>query len=264
MARYSKNIPFITRYQWVFNLIGVGVVFLLLTLSIQMIKDSSVNELVVDIEPVSENKYLISKKEIEKVIKTEIGYDASRGTMKRIDLGKLESLIDGDPRVKESEVYIDKHLKIHVGITQREPIVRIHGEKVSYYLDIDGNYIPLSKSAAIRVPVVTGRVDAYHPAFANDKKSNINAVHKLGVTIYEDDFLRALVEQIEFDENDQITIIPKMGRNKIKLGSIENLDDKFYRLKVFYEKAISKYGIDKFSELDLQYEDRVFGKPLKS
>jgi cell division protein FtsQ len=59
-------------------------------------------------------------------------------------------------------------------------------------------------------------------------------------------------------------MIPKMGRNKIKLGTTENIDDKLYRLKVFYKKAISKYGTDKFSELDLQYEDRVFSKENKS
>lgn len=264
MAKYSGNIPFITRYQWVFHLIGIAVVFLMLSLAIQMHKDASVSEIAVDIDPIADNKFLISKKEVIDLINKEVGYDTERGSLKRVDVMQLEYLIDSDPRVNNAEIYIDKHLVIHVEIEQREPIVRIMGNNKSYYLDNEGKYIPLSKSAAIRVLVVTGSIDSFDPDYLAQSQNNHKDIFTIAKAIHQDEFLTALVEQITIDEEDGIVIIPKMGRNKIMVGSIDNIDDKLYRLKIFYKKAISKYGIDKFAELDLQYEDRVFGTPNKS
>ncbi len=264
MANYSGNIPFITKYQWVFHLIGIAVVFLMLSLAIQMHKDASVTKIDVAIDPIGSGKYLISKKEVVSLINREVGYDTERGSLKRVDVMQLEYMIDSDPRVMDSDIYVDKHLAIHVDIKQREPIIRVMGKQESYYLDTEGKYIPLSKSASIRVPVVTGEIDRFDADYLAQTNNNHKAIYTLAKAINADEFLTALVEQITIDDNDELVIIPKMGRNKIKVGTIDNIDDKLYRLKIFYKKAISKYGIDKFAELDLQYEDRVFGKPNKS
>jgi cell division protein FtsQ len=259
MARKYRDIPFITRYQWVFHLIALGVVGVVLSLAIQMYKNSPITNVDVNIKPIDGTRYLISKTEVEEMINKKVGYDVSRGTIKRLDLMDLEYLLDSDERIANAELYMDKNLAVHIDIDQKVPLVRILTDGGNYYLDDKGSYVPVS-GHTVRVPVVTGQVDAYVPNYEADANNNLNAILKLSGLIAKDEFLQSLVEQINVVDGNKFVIAPKMGRNKIKLGDISNIEDKLYRLKVFYSKAISKYGIDKFSELDLQYDGKVFSK----
>lgn len=259
MARKYRDIPFITKYQWVFHLVALGVVGVVLSLAIQTYKNSPVTQVSINIEPIDGNRYLFSKDEVQGRINKSVGYDVSRGSIKRLDLMNLEYLLDSDERIENAELYMDKNLVVHIDIEQKKPLVRILSDRGNYYLGQKGSYIPIS-GHTIRVPVVTGAVDPYTPNYETEKEHNLNAIFKLGKLVAEDEFLQSLVEQINIVDGDKIVIAPKMGRNKIKLGDISNIEDKLYRLKVFYSKAISKYGIDKFSELDLQYDGKVFSK----
>lgn len=259
MARTNRNIPFITKHQWIFHLVALAVVGVVLSLAIQTYKNSPISQMEINIEAIDGNRYLISSDEVQKMINQKVGYDVSRASIKRLDLMDLEYLLDSDERIENSELYMDKNLAVHIDIQQKKPLVRIFTDGGNYYLDAEGSYVPVT-GHTVRVPVVTGEVDPYVPNYDEDKNHNLNAVLKLGQLVAEDEFLKSLVEQINVVDGNKFVIAPKMGRNKIKLGDITNIEDKLYRLKVFYSKAISKYGIDKFSELDLQYDGKVFSK----
>ncbi len=263
MTKKYRDIPFITKYQWVFHLVAIGIVMVVLSLAVQMYSESSLDKMDIKIDPITDNRYLIDEADVKTMINEYVGYDASRATLKRLNLLDLEYLIDSDRRVANADLYVDKKMVLHVDIKQKTPIVRVMTSGASYYIDQHGDYVPVS-GHTVRVPVVTGAVDAYVPNYQMDQGHNLNAVLKIAQLIEADDFLKSLVEQINITEENKIVIAPKMGRNKIKIGDITNIEDKLYRLKVFYSKAISKYGIDKFSELDLQYDGKVFSKSDES
>jgi len=263
MTKKYRDIPFITKYQWVFHLVAIGIVLVVLSLAVQKFSDSSLESMQVDIDPITDNRYLITEDDVKTMINEYVGYDASRGSLKRLNLLDLEYLIDSDRRVESADLYIDKRMILHIDIKQKVPLVRIMTEGSNYYLDKNGDYIPVS-GHTVRVPVVTGSLDAYVPNYQLDETHNLNAILTIAKLIEKDDFLKSLVEQINLTDENKIVIAPKMGRNKIKIGDITNLEDKLYRLKIFYSKAISKYGIDKFSELDLQYDGKVFSKSDES
>ena len=147
---------------------------------------------------------------------------------------RLEERLEADDRVNRAEIYIDKHNRMTIGIIQNLPIVRVHvngGE--DYYLDADGSKV--SKTEELRVPVVTGAVDKYRPDFKKRKDSNLNYVLTLSRMLHEDEFLSGLVGQVEINENDEIVLIPIMGRKKINLGSQEGLANKINKLKIYYD-----------------------------
>ncbi len=210
-----------------------------------------------------DNKYLISKKEVRQLLADELGFDLSIAKVKQIDLYRLEKRLEADDRVNRAEIFIDKRNRMTIGIIQNLPIVRVHvngGD--DYYLDADGSKV--SKTEQLRVPVVTGAVDKYRPDFKDRKESNLNYVLTLSRMLYEDDFLNGLVGQVEIDENDEIVLVPIMGRKKINLGPQEGLDEKIYKLKKYYEKGIKNIGIDRFDLLDLQYDGQIVGSRTES
>lgn len=255
MARLNKDISLITRFQWVFHLVGVAVVFLVLGLAIQRKSDANLAKINIKIDG---EKHLITSEDVVKLMQTELGYHAERSSLKRLDLMKLERLLDNDDRVLESDAYVDKHMILHIDIKQRKPIVRIMSSGDSYYLDALGHYVPVSKSGTIRVPVATGIISKYNQDYLKDDKNNLGYVYDVANAISQDEFLSALIEQIDLERKDHMVLIPKMGRNKIILGKPEYLNEKLIKLKKFYRRAVSKTGVDKFTQMDLQYVDRVF------
>lgn len=217
---------------------------------------SPLNDINIEISKGSDKKTLIKEKDIRSLLKTELGYDISIAEIAQLDLYKLEKILTRDDRINRADLFVDKHNNLFIKVEQKQPIVRIDvTDGNDYYLDYKGERIPVTD--VFRVPVVTGHVDKYIISFKEHKKNNLNAVLELAQKVHDDDFLSALVEQIYVNEKSEVTIVPKIGRDKILLGQIEDLDEKIYKLKVYYEKGIKNIGIDKFDELDLQYKGQV-------
>lgn len=217
---------------------------------------SAINRIDIVISSNDDNKTLISKEDVRLLLKTELGYDINIAETGQLNLFKLERMLNRDDRINKAEIYIDKHNNFIVNVEQKQPIVRIditNGH--DYYLDYKGERIPVTD--VFRVPVVTGYVHEYVNNFSKIKEHNLNGVLEVAQRINDDEFLTALVEQIYVDKESNVTIVPKIGRDKILLGQVEDLEEKIYKLKVYYEQGMKKIGIDKFEELDLQYKGQV-------
>ncbi len=249
---------------WV-NVLILLVVAGLLASAIYYQKQSNISKVIVNIEAIHGNKYLINEKEVLGLFRETIGYDLDRSFVGELNLLGLEKMLLKDNRVEACEVYVDKHFNIHIDVAQKEPVVRVETvDNNSYYLDENGAYISTYLKSAIRVPVATGYLQSYRDDFTQLERHNLKDVLALANHIKEDPFLVALVEQIDVKENGEILVIPKLGRQRILLGSIENIEDKFENLKIYYRKVVSKEGMDRFPELNLKYKGRIFGKNAES
>jgi len=225
--------------------------------------NSQLTDVSITIAESDSDKYLITKKQVRAKLKSMLGYDISLANIGQLDIYKIENLLNADERINKSDIYIDKNNKLHVQVEQRKPIVRIqvtNGE--DYYLDYEGGRIPVTET--IRVPVVTGRVDAYISNYSKQKNNNINGVLDIAKRIHDSDFLTVLVEQIDINAEDEVTLVPKLGKSRILLGQPIGLDKKFEKLAGYY-KSIKKVGINKFDEIDLKWgDDLIYGRDTKS
>lgn len=244
---------------WV-NILILGIITVVLALAIRTQKRASIAQVNVNIESISSGKYLITEKEVLYLFRQRIGFDLDRSVIGELDIMGLEQFLEQDERIEDCEIYVDKRYNIHIDIDQRVPVLRIEpADGRSYYLDAKGNHIKTRLHASIRVPVATGYIQQYRDDFMDLERHNLKDLLAVANHINQDDFLEALVEQIDIKESGEIQIIPKMGRQRILIGSVENMEDKFYNLKVYYKKVVSKQGLDRFPELNLKYEGRIFG-----
>lgn len=232
-------------------------VFLLYSVSQKL--NQPVDNIKIIIRKDAANKTLIHEKEVRMIIKQALGYDPRLLSIKNLDLFKLETALNANSRIDNAEVYVDKHKILRIEVKQKKPIVRIElNDSADYYLDYKGDRVPVTDT--YRVPVVTGFVDEYVDSYQNKKEHNLKNVLELARKVHDDEFLTALVEQIHIDKKDNITIVPKVGRDKIIIGQADDLDEKIYKLKVYYEKGIKNIGLEKFDELDLQYKGQIVGR----
>lgn len=234
---------------------AVGVmIFLVFAITNRL--NSTVDQLFISVSKSVDNKSLLSKKEVNGILKSVLGYDVRLSKMGQLDLFSLESALQQDDRINKAKIYLDKFNNLYVNVEQKAPIVRIDvtgGE--DFYLDYKGDRIPVTE--VFRVPIVTGNVDKYSPNYKNIKTHNLHRVLNLAQKIHDDEFLLALIEQIHIDDNNEVTLVPKVGRDRILLGQIEDMDEKIYNLKAYYEHGVKNIGIDKFDELDIRWTDQV-------
>ena len=230
---------------------------MIMVIAVQEKMQSGVKEFRVDIEYIDQTKRLINDEFIFDLLRKELGYNIERVKIKDLDLLKVEAFLSQNKFVEEVEVYIDGDNNIIAEISQKNPIVRLNHKDRHFYLDKNGDYLPLSPVAAVRVPVITGHIEDYNPNYKLEEKHQYKDIFELATKIASDQLLSSLIEQIHIKKNNEFLLIPKIGKEKIILGDIHGLEDKLFNLKHFYKEGLTREGWGKYAYLDLRNEGQV-------
>jgi len=241
------------------SLILFGIVSLVVIsrLAIQEKKNAGVRGFKVSIAYKDKTKKLINGEYVKNEVRRHFGYSVTRIKIEDLDIAEIERVLDNNSFVDEVEVFIDGRNVLHALLKQKNPIVRISDRNGGYYMDEMGEMIPLSPIAAVRVPVITGNLVAFDANYKKDEAHQFNEIFKLATKINEDEFLELLTEQIHVEKDGSFLIVPKLGQEKILLGSVEELDNKVYKLKQFYKEGLTREGWGKYALLDLQDDEIV-------
>ncbi|WP_317235749.1 cell division protein FtsQ/DivIB [Aestuariivivens insulae] len=163
-----------------------------------------------------------------------------------LDLNELEVSLKSNPMIKSAEVYVSVNGTLNAEIEQKTPIARV-STNASYYVDDQGAFMPLSGNYSARVPLVTGNIE----------KNNLKNIYQVAKKVGEDEFLKKNV--IEIHQSDKREIFLRLRRCNfvVKLGTTEFLDKKINNLKVFYKKNLKEKTLDRYSKVNLQFDNQV-------
>ncbi len=187
-----------------------------------------------------------------------------------IHLEKIKNKISENSFIKNVSIYSTLNGEIKINIKQRKPLMRvITGKGQSFYIDENGNGMPLSSNHSARVIVVTGKInlDTLPQSILDEKdtvkqkeffsKTNIDSLFILAKTIDTSAFWKAQISQININEHGEIELIPQLGTHIILLGTIENLVEKFEKLSLFYKSELSNFGLNKYKIINLKYKNQL-------
>ncbi|WP_235296174.1 cell division protein FtsQ/DivIB [Portibacter marinus] len=226
-------------------------------LAIQEKKQMGVRAFHVSIAYKDKTKKLINSEYVKNEVRKSIGYNVERVNIEQLDVAEIERILKNNHFIGEVDVFMDGRNILRTVLKQKNPIVRISDGKEGYYLDEDGDFVPLSPIATVRVPVITGNVNKYSHDYKKDENHQFNAIFKLARRVNEDEFLEALTEQIHVKKDGSYLLVPKLGNEKILLGSVDDLDEKVFKLKQFYKEGLTREGWGKYALLDFQYDEIV-------
>lgn len=248
-------------YQSIKRLTFVGVVvalIFLITAATSRKKELPIAATLVHVEPLLGGHWLIDSADVIQVIERSFGMPLNDQATGLIDEHRVERILEDDPFVKNAEVMIVANNNVKINIEQREPILRIFDNLgAQYYLDEKGHRMPLSPHFTARTLVATGDIQPHTPEFMEREEHEFKDLFDLAKYIIADPFWYAMVEQIYLNKRGEFVLIPKIGDQTIIFGKYEEVDDKFFRLKTFYEEAISQEGWKKYHSIDLRYEGQV-------
>ena len=241
----------------------LGIILLILVLILIFRKKGSiVKDVVVEITHLTDGESdFIKEKDIKEIVRRSFESDLSSATIGQVDIKRVEGILEKDPFVENAEAYIDASSNLKINITQREPILRvIDNNGLNYYLDKNGFRMPLSKYFSARVPIVTGAVAPYVNDFLGRKKYGLKDVFLLVQRLNADAFFAPMIQQIIVDASGEFTLIPILGDQKIRIGNLDDLDEKLERLKIFYKDAMPYEGWKTYRSISVKYRNQIVCK----
>ncbi|RYY34121.1 MAG: cell division protein FtsQ [Sphingobacteriaceae bacterium] len=206
------------------------------------------------------DQYFIDEEEVENILQVSSHTLVGR-KLEDINIHELENTLKANPFVEFVKVYAEMDGLIKIEISQRQPILRVINRfDQDFYVDQHGLKIPLSNNFTARVVAANGyidelfanRVDTLHTKMAM-------ALYKAADYIRKDSLWNAQVAQIYVSKDHEIELIPRVGNQRILLGSADSLDVKFTNLAAFYKQALPKVGWDKYKAISVKYTNQVIG-----
>lgn len=178
-----------------------------------------------------------------------LAHDSIAGTfIADLALQDVERWVREIPAVENVEIYPGLNRTLHVNVSQRKPLARVHtaSDEPDYYIDSEGKQLPLSPYYTARVPVIHApSFEATAEAFAL-----VQATHA-------DPLWSAFIDQIEVRADGSLDVVPRIGAARIHFGNVDRLDDKLNKLLVFYTEHVERGNLNVYKRIDLTYTDQV-------
>lgn len=240
------------------SFIGLVLVAGIMISAVELKKSADIKEVKINILHLDNGNDLVTAEEIRLALDRTFGHSLVGIPLRMLDVDAIEKSIEEEPFVFTAEAFVDAEMALVVQISQREPILRIIDQNgTSSYLDRAGFKMPLSKHFTARVPVASGSIPAFNEEYFLEETHLIKDIYELAIILEKDEFLKPLIEQISVGWDKDFTMIPKVGKQKILIGTMENIDGKLIRLKSFYTEALKYEGWRKYKLLNLKYDKQL-------
>ncbi|WP_405200507.1 cell division protein FtsQ/DivIB [Christiangramia sp. LLG6405-1] len=162
-----------------------------------------------------------------------------------LDLNRVEAMLNDHDMIENAEVFLTLDGKLKATVSQRKPIGRVAGNS-SFYLDRNGEIMPLSEYYSARVPLMFG-FDG----------STVAEVYGIVSYIQNDDFLRKHVTGITRLNAEAYALELRENDFQVYFGDTTMIDLKFNNFKAFYKKATKDKKLNTYKKVNLQFGDQV-------
>ncbi len=164
-----------------------------------------------------------------------------------INLHQVEQEVRKNKMIENAELFITPSGKLKASITQRVPVARLNNGIKAYYLDRQGVAMPLSANYSTRVPLVTGVIN----------REMENEVFFLIQKLDQNEFYKKQIIGIHRKINGDYLLNTRIGRHKVLLGNLDNVDNKLKKLQVFYKKEWESDNLKKYKLINLKFNHQV-------
>ena len=182
------------------------------------------------------NKLLIeNKKDVQSIAKSDL------------NLKRLENLINKNPMVEKAQVFVTVDGVLKAVVKQRVPIARVFDGETTYYIDYEGNKMPLSNLNTARVLLFLGEINTKN-------KKQLTEVLKF---VYDNDFLKKNIVGMELDANNDLQMTNRNFDYQIEFGKMIYVEKKFKNYKAFFQKAVLDSSLYKYKKINLRFNHQV-------
>lgn len=204
----------------------------------------------------------VSSEEVKGYLKAYGAYIGRR--IDSVDLAKVESILDGKSAIRKSEAYMTRDGALNITITQRVPVVRfIRNGAKDFYADGDGALFSMRAGTPPSVPVIDGALPVSPGADGQGGLDDGQGRRWLSGVIEMVDCMNRSriwcdnIAQITVQPNGDMIMIAREGRERFIFGSPDKAEDKFRRMKEYYEYIRPLKGEGYYSTVNLKFDGQI-------
>ena len=169
-------------------------------------------------------------------------------TISQINTDKIEQALNSSEYIENSECVIQENNNIHITVTQLIPILRVFDGDESYYLNKEGKRMNASSRFHTEVPIVCGK-------FTNHADALI--VQPIAEYVQKDKALKDLVTMYTVKDSNNIIVVPCIYGHVINFGNNKGIDNKFKKLKKFYQEVMPEKGWLTYDTITLKWNHQI-------
>lgn len=237
---------------------AVSVVAVLLVFLLSgRLNGKSCNRIQVEVEQPYDT-YFVSEEDVIRLM-TANGTEKIVGVeYERLSLKKLENRIKSHKFVHSAVAYRDFQGNLFVRVGQKRPIARIvRSAAPDAYISEDGEILPVSERFTARVMLIGG---AYADRLVKESLTASpegQQLLKLLRYIDADPTWKAQIAQLDIDKNGFIRFYPQLTKQVVEFGKPDQLEAKFAKLKLFYQRILPSRGWNSYERVNLMYKDQI-------
>lgn len=210
-------------------------------------KEMLCNDVLVTIKDASNGEY-VSLKEINKILDNK-KLSPKGKVLSEVSISTIENELNKHPLVDKATCYKTPSGKIGIDIYQRIPMLKVYGTKgEQYYIDNKGERMPNGTKSTQPTLVASGNIAQEYA-----KKE----LFEFSVALKQHAFWNDQIEQVYVNSKKDVELIPRVGNHIISIGDLNNHEEKLNRLKIFYDKVIKNVGWNKYSKINIEFENQI-------
>ncbi|RYG04981.1 MAG: hypothetical protein EOO02_04845 [Chitinophagaceae bacterium] len=240
------------------TVLGAGTLVLLVA-AIRSRNDKTCKGIAIQVNGESKGKWLLDRNDIINQL-TSNGKEKIKGrTIQTFDLQNLEQKLEKHIWIKDAELFFDNNETLQVRLIERKPLARVFTSMGnSFYIDDDGERLPLSERLTLKLPLFTG-YPSEKPGLRSADSNLLRTVMDLSRFIAADSFWMAQIAQVDITPSRNFEMVPTVGNHVIEFGDGKDIDKRFRKLMTFYTRVLTNTGIDKYERINVQYDQQVLG-----
>ncbi|MCE5345488.1 MAG: cell division protein FtsQ/DivIB [Bacteroidales bacterium] len=215
----------------------------------------------------SSDYHLVTKRQLLNLAYGNSGKILGR-KVKDISVSDIENKINVLRELKVAEAYVTIDGILHIYADQRDPVMRVIPDGGGdFFIDNEGVVVRKRNLYTPRLHVIGGNVNITSAMLngvsvldTSIKSTVLKDIYHFVEYINDDDFWSAQIDQIYVDHNDELDLIPRVGNQRVHLGSTEDFRGKLRKLEAFYDKVMPEVGWNKYSLINLEYRDQIVCK----
>ena len=161
-----------------------------------------------------------------------------------LNLKEIERIINQNVFIDSAEVSLSLDGEIGIKIIEKEPVFRVLSDK--YYIDSNGNKMPLSKIFSKGVPLIISDVDSTY----------LKDLGLLGNYIKNDIFFKDHISGLEIIEN-EIYFYVNGYSYQIKINDLDQFETSFMNYKAFFKSVEKDSVLTQLSSINLNFKNQV-------
>ena len=165
-----------------------------------------------------------------------------------IDASDIEEALRLSPYLENADIVKCQDGKILIRVSQLVPVFRVFDGESSYYVNRAGKHMTATNFYHSDVPVVHGHFTRKFPP---------TRLLPLIDYVEKDSLLHSLVTMFIVRDTNNIILVPDISGHVINIGNVTGLDNKFAKLKLFYNKVMPKRGWNTFDTISVKWNHQV-------